>query len=159
MKEWLLSVGIVILIISLLKIVLPNGKTKKTVMFVFGVLSILTFIKPIVNIKDGNLDLGTVFESKIDYQNDYIYFVYEKNAEIKKKEFSEKLNDLGVKNAKIDAIFSIDTKYAIKYEKVIVNLKESVILSENKHIDIIEQIKKTASEIFRIEYKEVIIYE
>lgn len=52
LSNWAKSLGLAIIIISILEMLLPNNKTKKYVRMVFGIYIILNIISPFINNKD-----------------------------------------------------------------------------------------------------------
>lgn len=52
LSSWAKSLGLVIIVISILEMLLPNNKTKKYVRMVFGMYIIFNIISPLVKHKD-----------------------------------------------------------------------------------------------------------
>ena len=66
LSTWAKSLGLAIIVISILEMLLPNNKTKKYVRMIFGVYILFTIISPFIKNKD-ILDVST------DDFNTYIY--------------------------------------------------------------------------------------
>lgn len=58
LSSWAKSLGLVIIVISILEMLLPNNKTKKYVRMVFGIYIIFNIISPFIKNKD-ILDVST----------------------------------------------------------------------------------------------------
>lgn len=103
LSAWAKSIGLAIIIISILEMLLPNNKTKKYVRMVFGIYIIFNIISPFIKNKD-ILDVSTydfheysnyitnqssMNESSMDSRIEQIY------REELEKDITKKVNDLG----------------------------------------------------------------
>ena len=103
LSTWAKSIGLAIIIISILEMLLPNNKTKKYVRMVFGIYIIFNIISPFIKNKD-ILDVSTydfheysnyitnqssMNESSMDSRIEQIYI------EELEKDITKKVNDLG----------------------------------------------------------------
>lgn len=103
LSAWAKSIGLAIIIISILEMLLPNNKTKKYVRMVFGIYIIFNIISPFIKNKD-ILDVSTydfheysnyitnqssMNESSMDSRIEQIYI------EELEKDITKKVNDLG----------------------------------------------------------------
>ena len=103
LSAWAKSIGLAIIIISILEMLLPNNKTKKYVRMVFGIYIIFNIISPFIKNKD-ILDVSTydfheysnyitnqssINESSMDSRIEQIYI------EELEKDITKKVNDLG----------------------------------------------------------------
>lgn len=103
LSAWAKSIGLAIIIISILEMLLPNNKTKKYVRMVFGIYIIFNIISPFIKNKD-LLDVSTYDfqeysnyitnqssrnESSMDSRIEQIYI------EELEKDITKKVNDLG----------------------------------------------------------------
>lgn len=103
LSTWAKSIGLAIIIISILEMLLPNNKTKKYVRMVFGIYIIFNIISPFIKNKD-LLDVSTydfqeysnyitnqssINESSMDSRIEQIYI------EELEKDITKKVNDLG----------------------------------------------------------------
>lgn len=103
LSTWAKSIGLAIIIISILEMLLPNNKTKKYVRMVFGIYIIFNIISPFIKNKD-LLDVSTydfqeysnyitnqssMNESSMDSRIEQIYI------EELEKDITKKVNDLG----------------------------------------------------------------
>ena len=103
LSTWAKSLGLAIIVISILEMLLPNNKTKKYVRMIFGVYILFTIISPFIKNKD-ILDVSTydfheysnyitnqssMNESSMDSRIEQIYI------EELEKDITKKVNDLG----------------------------------------------------------------
>ena len=103
LSAWAKSIGLAIIIISILEMLLPNNRTKKYVRMVFGIYIIFNIISPFIKNKD-ILDVSTydfqeysnyitnqssMNESSMDSRIEQIYI------EELEKDITKKVNDLG----------------------------------------------------------------
>ena len=103
LSAWAKSIGLAIIIISILEMLLPNNKTKKYVRMVFGIYIIFNIISPFIKNKD-ILDVSiydfheysnyitnqsSMNESSMDSRIEQIYI------EELEKDITKKVNDLG----------------------------------------------------------------
>ena len=159
MKEWVVSIGAVIILTSITSIILPNGKLNKFIKTIFSIIVVFTIIQPIFYSFNG--DSSSYFESKdvnLNYQEDYLYYItYKKKESLCEncKIIAEKLN---VIDAEIDILYYSDEKGGIVLDKVLVNLENSVINPNNENIDIISELTNNLSEYLQIEKSNVVIY-
>lgn len=143
MKQWLLSVCLTVIIVSVFSIILPNGKTGNLIKSVFHVIIVFVIVKPFFNLKT-DLDLGDyIFNTtELNIQTDFLDSVVTKICDKQEKACVEILSKLDVKDATVKIDYAIDDDYDYYVTKVCVNLKNSVIISDKEHIDIIDEIKK-----------------
>ena len=140
-RNWLLSVGAMILLTAVITLIIPHGRLGKLIKSVFALLSILVIIQPLVNLKNGNADftVPSITEgNEIVLQQDYLQYIVEKRNQAKEETCEDILNKNGIEGAVVDIEFITDNKASYEIKKVTVNLENSVIISDKEHIDIIE---------------------
>ncbi len=93
MKEWITSVSIIAIVISLSDFILPNGKMQKTLRCIFGFCCILVMSFPILKLVKGEFSLQN-FECEYSYQESYLEFI---NNQIE-SEIESELTDLLTQN-------------------------------------------------------------
>lgn len=103
LSSWAKSLGLAIIVISILEMLLPNNKTKKYVRMIFGVYILFTIISPFIKNKD-ILDVSTYdFNAYSNYitnqssmnqtsMDNRIEQIYIEELE---KDITKKINDLG----------------------------------------------------------------
>lgn len=156
LSTWAKSLGLAIIVISILEMILPNNKTKKYVRMIFGIYIIFNIISPFIKNKD-ILDINTyefneysnyttnqssLNQSSMDSRIEQIYI------EELEKDITEKVNDLGfnVTTCNVYATFSSQEEES-KIEKIELTVtkseeqKEEEQTIENKIVNEIQKIK------------------
>lgn len=153
-SNWTKTLGLTIVIVSILEMLLPNNKTKKYIRMVMGIYILFTIISPFISKKE-------IFNiNKIDFQdymttqtssalnqsseNDRIEQLYINELE---KDITKKINQQGydVKNCEVNAqISDEEVKTKINKIKIIVEKAEKNSQTEEENIEnqIIIQIQK-----------------
>ena len=139
MKEWILSIAVTVLAVSVLSLLLSNGKTSKVIKAVMAFITVLVIIRPILQTDFSSFDVSNIFGSdNIEYQEHYLGFIEENKKESYKKDCLNLLYEWGIKieeeELNIITDDEIDGKVVVK--KIIVNLKNAVIITDKEHIDI-----------------------
>lgn len=156
LSTWAKSLGLAIIVISILEMILPNNKTKKYVRMIFGIYIIFNIISPFIKNKD-ILDIITydfneysnyttnqssLNQSSMDSRIEQMYI------EELEKDITEKVNDLGfnVTTCNVYATFSSQEEES-KIEKIELTVtkseeqKEAEQTIENKIVNEIQKIK------------------
>ena len=156
LSTWAKSLGLAIIVISILEMILPNNKTKKYVRMIFGIYIIFNIISPFIKNRD-ILDINTyefneysnyttnqssLNQSSMDSRIEQIYI------EELEKDITEKVNDLGfnVTTCNVYATFSSQEEEN-KIEKIELTVtkseeqKEEEQTIENKIVNEIQKIK------------------
>ena len=160
MKTWVSGLIISSFVFTVLALLLPNGKTLKSVKTTFGLIFIVLVFTPIVQLKDFDFNVKEfLFDYTPEIQVNYIDFIYQEKEKSLEKNCKLLLEDLGVFNADINLIYKTNDENQFVIDYVEINIKKAVINSENEHINIIEKLKKSVSEYLNINLKNVVIYE
>ena len=156
LSTWAKSLGLAIIVISILEMILPNNKTKKYVRMIFVIYIIFNIISPFIKNKD-ILDINTyefneysnyttnqssLNQSSMDSRIEQMYI------EELEKDITEKVNDLGfnVTTCNVYATFSSQEEES-KIEKIELTVtkseeqKEEEQTIENKIVNEIQKIK------------------
>lgn len=160
MKEFLLSISSIILIFSILNLILPHGKISKSISSVFGILLLLVIIKPIINLKEsGSILYNFTENNEIVIDEEYLYYVTHSRVNQIKNNVNNILNENGIEKSVITIDYDVDEDFSIKINKIYVDLRNSVIISNKEHIDVIESVLKEITSKINIEKNMVEIYE
>ncbi len=160
MKEWVISVTVAAFSTSVISLILPNGKLSKYIKSVFSLIMVFVVLQPIFKLKNVEVDFDKVFnDSEYTFQTDYLDYFNNKKIEIYKENCSEIIKDYCIDVFEIDVIYSISDFSELIVEKVVINLKNSVINSDKDHIDIIVGIKNAISKYLNINSDAVVVYE
>lgn len=155
-RSWVSNIMAVIIFVSIIEILLPEGKIKKYVGLITGVLIIITIMTPIVKgiNKDVTLQLPELSNTEINneniivqtkqlekIQNDQIVRVYKNKIE---EEIKEQLNDFNsVECRDVICRFGQTDKEFGNITEILVFLKPKSIENKSKEVKSINiQIKK-----------------
>lgn len=127
LSDWAKSLGLAIIIVSILEMILPNNKTKKYVRMIFGLYIIFNIIVPfiqnkdILNVSNYNLEEYNNYTLNSDLANNIsasskIEQIYVKELE---QDITEKITNLGYKVTTCNAYVKITEKEEDNYiEKI-----------------------------------------
>ncbi len=157
MWSWVVSVGLIVIISTIITIILPDSRVSGIVFVVLGVMIISVIIKPIITVKD---DIDFTFNSENSKQFDlidygYVDYTFYLRCEILKKESKKLLDEKGYKTKSIEIIYEDSDFRQFVIKKVKVFLDKEVINSSSEHIDIIDEVKYILSSYLSIK-REVI---
>lgn len=123
LSTWAKTLGLAIIVISILEMILPNNKTKKYVRMIFGIYIIFNIISPFIQNKE-ILDVNTY---DLNEYNDYISTENNSNKtsmnnkieeiyiEELEKDITEKINDLGYKVITCNVYATLSSKQEENY--------------------------------------------
>lgn len=93
MSSWVKSLGLTIVIVSILEMLLPNNKTKKYIRVVMGVYVLFSLISPFIGKKD-SLNLN-----EIDFEN---YATRETSTTLNQSSMEERIKELYIQEMEKD---------------------------------------------------------
>ena len=154
-SSWTKTLGLAIIIVSILEMLLPNNKTKKYIRMVMGIYILFTIISPFISNKDkfniNNIDIenyGTTQTSSNIDQTSMNKRIEELYAQELEKDIVNKLKEKGfdIQNCKVNIKISDEeentkiTKIKIKAKKLIDN--EQTQKNKNLENQIVVEIQK-----------------
>lgn len=134
LSDWAKSLGLAIIIVSILEMILPNNKTKKYVRMIFGLYIIFNIIVPfiqnkdILNVSNYNLEEYNNYTLNSDSANNIsasskIEQIYVKELE---QDITEKITNLGYKVTTCNAYVKITEKEEDNYiEKIALTVEKT----------------------------------
>ncbi len=159
MKEWLLSVFTAVLIVSVIFIILPQGKLSKFVKPFVSMIVILIVLSPVINV-DGNF--GVDFDSEsasVEIDTEFLNYIAKAKIDFYTENCIKTAQKNGINGSEILIEYNAAIDGAIIITGVSVNLKNAVISSESEHIVILQKLKRELSEYLGIDETGVKIYE
>lgn len=155
MKEWILSVGLMVLLVSIVSIILPDGKIGKQIKNIFSILILLTILNPLVNIKNSKFENDFIVnDADINIQEEYLNYFYE-NQKISLETSCDKIiSNLGISNGKTLLEYEVSDMY-FNIIKAKVDLSNAVINSNEDHIFVINEVKRNLIEYLNISEEQV----
>jgi len=160
MKEWVLSIGTTVVITTIISIILPEGKIGNYIKGIFSILLILAIIKPIFAIGKIDYNIENVLsQNVVILQDDFISFTNDKKVQNFTEKCEKIIEEIGIEKAVVNIDYFVDENNQIIIKYVNVNLRNSVIILDKEHIDIIEDVKTAISDYLNLDFNKVIIYE
>lgn len=160
MKNWLLSICVTVIIISVFAIIAPQGKIGKFIKSILNIVLVLVIVKPVINI-DMDSVISKIINSgnEVVFQTEYLNVISERKADIYEKNCILIIEDCGVNDASVVIDYISDEDGFFYIENVSVNLKNSVFISDKEHIDIIDEIRERLGEYLNVKSEAIDIYE
>ena len=162
MKEWILSVSVTVLICGLIFLILPKSKVSKAIKTVASFVTVFAVIQPLVGLDVSDLISESVFgRGEIVVQEEYLDYTGRLRESILRKRIVDNLEKTGIKlnEENIYIISDCLSEKGFFVEGAEINLKNAVIITENEHIDIKEEVKTVACEVLGVTSDRVKIYE
>ena len=159
-RSWLISIFAVAVILEIVLIILPSGKTGKYIKGIFLLVFTLVILQPIVGVKDKLNDYrSSVNEnsSQIYFQDKYLDYVTDVFVDDKTNCCKLLLEECGIKGSEVEIEYIRSNGVEYKIQNVRINLKNAVIIGEDEHINIIEKAKRNLCEYLEVK-DEVIIF-
>ena len=133
LSSWAKSLGVTIVIVSILEMLLPNNKTKKYIRMVMGVYIVFNIISPFVKSKEifnvNDIDINayksTETSSEVDQtsMNDRIEKLYKQELE---KDIKNKINEKGYEVDKCEVNVKIaENEEQTQITKIKLSIKKS----------------------------------
>lgn len=165
-KTWILSIAGIIILSAMLSLILPEGKAGKLIKSILALLVILVIIKPLFSIfSGGEVSFMPENQTIVTEQQNFIDYINGKKIESYKTNTEQILKNHGVYDAQIEIIVLTDndineyTNGGPIIQKIIIDLKNSVIKSDSPHKDIVKDLKKDLAEYFSLSQEKIEIYE
>ena len=156
MNGWILTITLISVMGYFIKILLPDGKNKQSVLFAVSLLSILVIITPLSKINEQDFSFNFNYESKIELDETFLEYTEKCREKYYLAIANTNLNDyLSLKSAKF--IFD-DSVSGNPLKKIEIYFSDIVIKNNNEHINISLLIKERLSEQFTIKKECVLIY-
>lgn len=160
MKKWILSLGIVVIIVAIISLILPEGKLGKYIKGICSLIVILAVLQPLLNLKQIEINFNTLINgNEATIQVDFINYI----SGAKIKEYEKNCNllaeNVGLEYIETVIEYSINDDAKIVIKKVNLNLKDAVIISDKEHIDIIEEVIDAVAKYLNVNKEIVVVYE
>ncbi len=158
MSDWVFSLGLLIVLFTVLSLLIPEGKTSKVVKLTFSSVIMLLLLKPMFNIRNGDLfDLSFSDGNNYISQENYLEFVNRQKITIYQSNCEQITKELGINDAFVTIEYSVDEKYQIKIETVLVYVQLTNEYLE-KEQEINEQITSKLSSYLNVSKSIVKVY-
>jgi hypothetical protein len=159
MKDEFLSIVISIVLLSIISIFIPSGKTAGLIKTVIRVGIIFITFSFIVSFKGLNINYETIFDSQsIEIQSGFLDRIHEKYKENVIIDINELLKKFGIENAEVMVNLTAQEDSFPKIKNIELNLSNAVIISDKEHIFIIEEITSFICKNYNLSKRDVIVY-
>ncbi len=160
---WLIRVVAAVLVISVLTVLLPDGKAGKFVKPILSLVLVGVVFAPVFS-GFGNYGSSAVSgfdptDGAIQYDEKYLSFVFDKKAKNYENNCKDILFGYGINGATVTIQYSVDKDYSFSVIGVSVNLDGAVINGESENINLLSEIKTALAEYLRLDEKDVTINE
>lgn len=157
--NWIISLGFFILLISMISIILPEGKTGKYIKSIFSLFVLFVALRPIIDLKNSNVDFSFSVQNKYVFlQESYLEYVFELKKTSLQNDCIKIINDKNIKDPSVEIYYEIsDMEFIIQHVKII--LTNAVINSDKENISIIDEIKNDIATYLNINNTQLEIYE
>ena len=159
MKDWILSLAVSAFFITILGLLLPNGKLSNFIKKTLSVLLIFVIIQPIIKLRDKELNFNLMDDVfNVETQTNYLEYVGNKKVISIQNQCVEIVKKCGINGAIVELTYDFDEEYKLQILSSKIILSNSVIKEDKSHIDIIEQAKELISKHLNIEKENVYVY-
>ena len=148
MREWVISVFSLVMISVLSGYIIPEGKLNGFLKGLFSIIISIAIVSPVLKIDFSNFSFENA-TVEIPFQKNYIEFIFDKKTEYIKENVKKVLEGYDCFES-VTIEYEIDKFYNYVIKKVVVDLNNSVINSNEEHIDIIEDVKEKVLECVQI---------
>jgi len=156
-SSWILSIVGVVLIIVIVEIILPNGKTAKFIKGILAIFTIFVIVSPVVTFKNTNYLENIFNNNEVVVDGDFLEKINKEKLKEYKNIISKVLSDNGYKNIELN--FVAETKKELKINKVYVDISKLVLDKNLKHIDKYTNIVAIIKNIIEIKGEDIIFNE
>lgn len=120
LSSWVKSLGVAIIIVSILEMLLPNNKTKKYIRMIMGIYILFNIIAPFIQNKD-KINLNEI--SIEDFAGKEIQTTT--STEVNQTSMNKRIEQLYTKEIKADIMKKIEEKgYVVNECKITANIKD-----------------------------------
>jgi len=160
MNSWLIGVVAIVFLISVLAIIIPEGRLGSFIKPFLSLTVVIVVFYPVFTGDSGSFfSKDTAAYRRIDYDEKYLSSMFDKKIENYQKNCVEILEKSGITNAPVKIKYNVKEDYSISIIKAFINLSDAVISSEKEHIDLLSEIKRDICDYLIIEEKDIIINE
>lgn len=157
---WILSVLGVSVLGVLVDIILPEGSMQKYIKSIFSIIVVFTLIMPLLNINLNNINFDKLVynNTSIKLDQNYINSFNEQYKKMLEKNCEQMLASSGFKGVCVEIDINIkDNKIEIK--KVVLNLKNLVINTNEAHINKYTEMRECVAKYLDILKEKVVFNE
>lgn len=159
MASWLISVFSAVFVVSVLSLILPEGRLAKFVKPLISLVVIIIVIAPFINYEGDISDFTEVGNTEVKTDANFLEYIARSKIDLYTKNCVKIAEKNGINGSEFLIEYSVAENFTIKISSVSVNLANAVITSDDEHIVILQRLKKEISEYLVIDVSGVKIYE
>ena len=158
MAVWISNVFSSVFLVTVICLLLPNGRLAKFVKPFISLILILIILSPVVNFNGLIDDVSAI---KVSFDLDENFLLDTARAKIDKLQLNcvKIAESNGINGATVLIEYSVNENYEPEISEVKIYLQNAVITSESEHIVILQRLKKGIAEYLSITENWVKIYE
>ena len=160
MKVWLLGVFTVALTISVLSLILPEGKISKFAKPFISLIAIIVIVSPFIDAEEllkGSFSFG---ENKtVETDGEFLEYAVSIKIDNYRRNCVQIAENNGITGSKVVIDYTVDENYGLHIKGAEINLINAVITSEDKHIVILQRLENEISAYLNVDKAEIKIYE
>lgn len=159
MTEWLISVFTAAFVVSVLSILLPEGRLSKFVKPLISLVVIVIVIAPLTNSQEYTESFTKISNAEIKTNAEFLGYINRSKIDLYTKNCIKIAEKNGINGSEILIEYSIDEDFAIKISAVSINLQNAVISSNDEHIVILQRLSNEIGDYLGIGAAGVKFYE
>ena len=159
MTGWLISVFTTVFVVSVLSILLPEGRLSKFAKPLISLVVIIIVIAPLTNSETYTESFTKISNAEIKTDADFLGYVNRSKIDLYTKNCVKIAEKNGINGSEILIEYNIDDDFAINIFAVSINLKNAVISSNDEHIVILQRLSNEIGDYLGIGAAGVKIYE
>lgn len=158
MRDWIFNLVAISILISVFSVILPKNKNGSFVKNIFHVIIVFIVLNPFLKGETIFHDISFNSNAEMVLQSNFISNVNSRKIENVCENCTELLKLNGIIDAKIDISYFEDVNQEVVIQKIIVNLKNSVIKTQETNINIIDRTKSLISDYCNVKKDLVEVY-
>lgn len=158
MSIWIFNVFSSVFLITVISLLLPEGRLSKFVKPFMSLILIVIILSPLIDFKEIINDMNTT-DKIIEIDGEFLNNTMLAKIDKYQQNCIKLAEKNGINGASVIIEYSVDENYLLKIYGAKINLQNAVISSESEHIVILQRLKKDVSEYLSLSEKGVKIVE
>ena len=156
MKEWIISVISAVALITVISLLLPEGRLSKFVKPFISAVLILVIVSPIAS-AGGFSEYFSEGTADISVNDDFLDYINSAKIDVYRKNCVKIAQNLGINDCDAEIEYLMNDDKSVQIVGVKIYLQNAVITSEDEHIVIMQRLKNALSEYLSIDQTDVVI--
>ena len=159
MAEWLIGVCSTVLTVTMLTVILPEGRLSKFAKPLISLVIIIIVIAPFINSNGYSTEWIKAGETEIKTDDTFLDYITREKIDYYRKNCVKIAEKNGINGSDVLIEYTVAEHSEINILSVSLNLKNAVISSNEEHIVILQRVKREIGEYLSIDLKKVNVYE